>query len=416
MQDWYIILISVLLSAFFSGMEIAYLSSNKLKLELDKQSNSLRSNLLDKIMQSPSRLIATLLVGNNISLVVYGVFMARALEPQIEVHTQSPFLILLIQTLLSTLIILVSAEFFPKAFFRLNPNRFLKMGILPLSFFYFLLTPLVLVTLYLSKRGLKIIGISLVEDSPLFGKIDLEEYLSLHINNKEDKNLDLEVQILHNALDFSNIKVRECMIPRTDIVAIEITKPVEELMAIFIETKLSKVLIYKENIDQIIGYTHSNEMFNSPKDIKSILIPIPFVPESMLAIDLLELFIKKRKGIAVVVDEFGGTSGMLTVEDVVEEILGEIEDEHDHENELEKQLNEHRFLFSARLEIDYLNDKYDFDLPKSEEYETLAGMLINDLEEIPEKGTHIEIGNYRIIIEKVSNHKIDEIILEKGSF
>ena len=416
MTDWYIIICSVLLSAFFSGMEIAYLSSNKLKLELDKQSNSLRANLLEKIMQSPSRLIATLLVGNNISLVVYGIFMAKILEPTIETYTQSPFLVLLIQTIFSTLIILVSAEFFPKAFFRLNPNGFLKIGVLPLTFFFYILTPIVLITLYLSKRGLKIIGISLVEDSPLFGKIDLEEYLQLHIKNKEEKNLDLEVQILHNALDFSTIKVRECMLPRTDIVAIEVSKPVEELMAIFIETKLSKVLIYKENIDQIIGYTHSNEMFNFPKDIKSILIPIPFVPESMLAIDLLELFIKKRKGIAVVVDEFGGTSGMLTVEDVVEEILGEIEDEHDHENELEKQLDEKRYLFSARLEIDYLNNKYHFNLPKSEEYETLAGLLINDLEEIPEKGTQIEVGEYRIFIEKVSNHKIDEIILEKVGY
>lgn len=405
----------MIFSAFFSGMEIAYLSSNKLKIELDKQSNSLTANLLQKIMQSPSRLIATLLVGNNISLVVYGIFMAQLLEPSIELYTQSPFLILFFQTFFSTLIILVSAEFFPKAFFRLNPNGFLKVGMIPLSFFYYLLTPVVLITLYLSKKGLNILGISLVEDSPLFSKIDLEEYLKLHLNNKEDKNLDLEVQILHNALDFSNIKVRECMLPRTDIVAIEISKPIEELMTIFVETKLSKVLIYKENIDQIIGYTHSNDMFKSPKEIKSMLIPIPFVPESMLAIDLLELFIKKRKGIAVVVDEFGGTSGMLTVEDVVEEILGEIEDEHDHENELEKQLDEISYHFSARLEIDYLNDKYHFDLPKSEEYETLAGMLISDLEEIPEKGTEIEMGEYKLKIEKVSNHKIDEVILVKGS-
>ena len=416
MADWLIIAVSVLLSAFFSGMEIAYLSANKLKLELDKHSNSFAANLLQKIMQSPSRLIATLLVGNNISLVVYGIFMAKILEPIIGAYTQSPLLILFFQTLVSTLVILVSAEFFPKAFFRLNPNGLLKIGIMPLSFFYYILTPIVLITLYLSKRGLNIIGISLIEDSPLFGKIDLEEYLKLHINNKEDKNQDLEVQILHNALDFSSIKLKECMLPRTDIVAIEISKPVDELMAIFVETKLSKVLIYKDNIDQIIGYTHSNEMFNSPKDIKSILIPIPFVPESMLAIDLLELFIKNKKGIAVVVDEFGGTSGMLTLEDVVEEILGEIEDEHDHEKELEKQLDDTRYLFSARLEIDYLNDKYDFDLPKTEEYETLAGMLIDDLEEIPEKGTEINIGEYRILIEKVSNHKIDEIILEKGIY
>jgi len=413
MTIWSIILITIILSAFFSGMEIAYVSSNKLKLELDKQSNSFVSNMLEKILHSPSRFIATMLVGNNISLVVYGICMAKILEPNIEVFTQSSFLVLLIQTLISTLIILVSAEFLPKAFFRLNPNRFLKAGIVPLVIFYYLLSPIVSITLYLSKKGLKILGMALVEDSPVFGKIDLEEYLKLHIDDRENKNLDVEVHILQNALDFSNVKIRECMLPRTEIVAIDVTKSIEDLRDIFISTKLSKVLIYKENIDKIIGYAHSNEMFTSPKDIKSILIPIPYVPESMLAIDLLELFIKKRKGVAVVVDEFGGTSGMITVEDVVEEILGDIEDEHDNETELEKQLNEYTFKFSARLEIDYLNDKYHFNLPKSEEYETLGGLLISYLEEIPEKNTEISIGDYQFLIEEVSNNKIDEITIVK---
>lgn len=413
MTIWSIILITIILSAFFSGMEIAYVSSNKLKLELDKQSNSFVSNMLEKILHSPSRFIATMLVGNNISLVVYGICMAKIQEPKIEVFTQSSFLVLLIQTLISTLIILVSAEFLPKAFFRLNPNRFLKAGIVPLVIFYYLLSPIVSITLYLSKKGLKILGMALVEDSPVFGKIDLEEYLKLHIDDRENKNLDVEVHILQNALDFSNVKIRECMLPRTEIVAIDVTKSIEDLRDIFISTKLSKVLIYKENIDKIIGYAHSNEMFTSPKDIKSILIPIPYVPESMLAIDLLELFIKKRKGVAVVVDEFGGTSGMITVEDVVEEILGDIEDEHDNETELEKQLNEYTFKFSARLEIDYLNDKYHFNLPKSEEYETLGGLLISYLEEIPEKNTEISIGDYQFLIEEVSNNKIDEITIVK---
>ena len=413
MTVWSIIIISILLSAFFSGMEIAYVSSNKLKLELDKQSNSFVSSMLQKLLHSPSRFIATMLVGNNISLVIYGICMAKILEPKIEVFTQSPFLVLLIQTLVSTLLILVSAEFLPKAFFRLNPNRFLKAGVAPLAFFYYSLAPIVSITLYLSKKGLKILGMALVEDSPVFGKIDLEEYLKLHIDDIENKNLDVEVHILQNALDFSNVKVRECMLPRTEIVAVEVSKPIEELRDIFIKTKLSKVLIYQDNIDKIIGYAHSNEMFTSPKNIKSILIPIPYVPESMLAIDMLELFIKKRKGVAVVVDEFGGTSGMLTVEDVVEEILGDIEDEHDNENELEKQLNETTYKFSARLEIDYLNDKYYFDLPKSEEYETLGGLLISYLEEIPEKNTEISIGNYQFLIEEVSNNKIDEITIVK---
>jgi CBS domain containing-hemolysin-like protein len=256
-------------------------------------------------------------------------------------------------------------------------------------------------------------GLVLVEDSPVFGKVDLEEYLKLHTNEAEYKNLDVEVQILQNALDFSSVKVRECMLPRTDIVAIEVSKPIEDLLKIFIDTKLSKVLIYKDNIDKIIGYAHSNEMFKSPQNIKSILIPISYVPESMMANDMLELFIKERKGVAVVVDEFGGTSGMLTIEDVVEEILGEIEDEHDSEKDLEIKIDDLNYRFSARLEIDYLNDKYHFDLPRSEEYETLGGLLISQLEEIPEKNTEIYIGNYTIVVEEVSDTKIESVSLVK---
>jgi CBS domain containing-hemolysin-like protein len=413
MNSWIIIFSSVLLSAFFSGMEIAYISSNKLKLELDKQSNSIVARLLQKILHSPSKYIATMLVGNNISLVVYGITMAQILEPKIEIYTQSSFLVLLIQTLISTLIILVTAEFLPKAFFRLNPNRFLKILVVPLYLFHFLLGPIVSVTLFLSKRGLKLFGLVLVEDSPVFGKVDLEEYLKLHTNEAEYKNLDVEVQILQNALDFSSVKVRECMLPRTEIVAIEVSKPIEDLLKIFIDTKLSKVLIYKDNIDKIIGYAHSNEMFKSPQNIKSILIPISYVPESMMANDMLELFIKERKGVAVVVDEFGGTSGMLTIEDVVEEILGEIEDEHDSEKDLEIKIDDLNYRFSARLEIDYLNDKYHFDLPRSEEYETLGGLLISQLEEIPEKNTEIYIGNYTIVVEEVSDTKIESVSLVK---
>jgi len=413
MNSLIIIIASVLLSAFFSGMEIAYVSSNKLKLELDKQSNSIVARLLQRILHSPSKYIATMLVGNNISLVVYGITMAEILEPKIEIYTQSSFLVLLLQTLISTLVILITAEFLPKAFFRLNPNRFLKILILPLSFFHYILAPLVSITLFLSRKGLRLFGLVLVEDSPIFGKVDLEEYLKLHTNESEYKNLDVEVQILQNALDFSNIKVRECMLPRTEIVAIELSKPIEDLLKIFIDTKLSKVLIYQENIDTIIGYAHSNEMFKSPKDIKSILIPIPYVPESMMANDMLELFIKERKGVAVVVDEFGGTSGMLTIEDVVEEILGEIEDEHDSEKDLEVKVDEINYRFSARLEIDYLNDKYHFDLPKSEEYETLGGLLISQLEEIPEKDTEITLENYTITIDEVSKTKIEAVSLRK---
>tara|TARA_B100001741_G_scaffold313815_1_gene322281 strand:+ start:160 stop:1410 length:1251 start_codon:yes stop_codon:yes gene_type:complete len=414
MNSLIIIFVSILFSAFFSGMEIAYISSNKLKIELDKNKlNSFSAFAFQRILCSPSNFISTMLVGNNISLVIYGISMAKLLEPKIEIYIQSSLLILLFQTLISTLVILVSAEFFPKVFFRLNPNRLLRISVIPLIFFHFLLLPIVTVVLFLSKSGLKMIGLSIIEDSLVFGKIDLEEYLKLNLNKNAKKNIDVEVQILQNALDFSNIKIRESMLPRTDIIAVEVSKPIDDLVNIFIETKLSKVLIYKENIDNIIGYTHSNEIFKSPKNIISILIPISYVPESMMANDMLTLFIKERKGIAVVVDEFGGTSGIITLEDVVEEIFGEIEDEHDNEKDLEIKLNDTCFRFSARLEIDYLNNKYKFNLPKSEEYETLGGLLISKLEDIPMKNTEIKIGNFVIVVDEVSETKILSVSLIK---
>ena len=414
MNSLIIIFVSILFSAFFSGMEIAYISSNKLKIELDKNKlNSFSAFAFQRILCSPSNFISTMLVGNNISLVIYGISMAKLLEPKIEIFIQSSFLILLFQTLISTLLILVTAEFLPKVFFRLNPNRLLRISVIPLIFFHFLLLPIVTVVLFLSKSGLKMIGLSIVEDSLVFGKIDLEEYLKLNLNENAEKNIDVEVQILQNALDFSKIKLRESMLPRTDIIAVEVSKPIQDLVNIFIETKLSKVLIYKENIDNIIGYTHSNEIFKSPKNIISILIPISYVPESMMANDMLKLFIKERKGIAVVVDEFGGTSGIITLEDVVEEIFGEIEDEHDNEKDLEIKHNDTSFRFSARLEIDYLNNKYKFNLPKSEEYETLGGLLISKLEDIPVKNTKINIGNFVIVVDEVSETKILSVSLKK---
>ena len=280
---------------------------------------------------------------------------------------------------------MLASEFFPKIFFRFYANRLLKISVIPLTFFHFLLLPIVKVALLISKRGLKIIGITMLKDSMHLAKMNLKENLKLNFNQYINKNIDVEAQIFQNALDFSNITLRESMLPRTEIIAIEASKPIDELINIFIKTKLSKVLIFKENIDNIIGYTHSNEIFKTPKNIQSILIPISYVPENMMVNDLLTVFIKERKGIAVVVDEFGGTSGIITLEDVVEEIFGEIEDEHDNENDLEIKLNDTSFRFSARLEIDYLNNKYKFNLPKSDEYETLGGLLISKLEDIPKE-------------------------------
>ena len=414
MSIYLIILLSLATSAFFSGMEIAFISANKLKMELDLKSNSPLVKYLAKVFRSPSRFIATMLVGNNIALVIYGISMAEFLQPTFEYYLSSPSLILLFQTIFSTIIILVSAEFLPKAIFRIHSNRFLKGFSIPLIIFYFLLYPIVSFTLFISDKFMKLVGVKLVEDSPVFKKVDIEEYLNNYSKNKDSEEVDMEVQIMQNALDFSKVKVRECMIPRTEIIAIELSKSIDDLKSIFIQTKLSKVVIYQDNIEQVIGYAHSYDLFKNPSDVKSILLPIPIVTETMLANELLELFIEKRRAIALVVDEFGGTSGIITIEDVMEEIFGEIEDEFDAENEFENQIDENSFVFSARIEVDYLNDKYDFGLEVSDEYETLAGYLLSHLEEIPSKGTIVEAQNYRFIIEEVSEIKIEKIRLEKS--
>lgn len=392
-------------------MEIAFVSANKLKVELDRQSGRVYSRLLDGVLQSPAKFIATMLVGNNIALVIYGVMMAKLLEPNIEQYTQSGFVVLLAQTLVSTLIILVTAEFLPKAFFRINPNQFLKFFALPLFLFYYLLWPIVRITIYMSKIGLRLIGAPLKEEDSVFRKVDLEEYLKSSSKHEQE---DVEVQMLQNALDFSGIKVRECMVPRTEIVAVELSQSIEYLSKIFVNTKLSKVLIFRENIDHIIGYAHSLEMFKNPTSIRSILLPVPIVPESMLANELMEVFTKERKAVAVVVDEFGGTSGIVTIEDVMEEIFGEIEDEHDEEQLKEEVLKDGNLRLSARLEVDYLNEKYNLYLPESEAYETLGGLLVENFESIPKKGTEITIGNYTFITEQVSKTRIEKVLLKSN--
>ena len=409
MSSGILILSCLLLSAFFSGMEIAFVSANKLKVELDKQSGRAYSRLLEGVLQSPAKFIATMLVGNNIALVVYGVMMAKLLEPTIEQYTQSSFLVLLIQTIISTLIILLTAEFLPKAFFRINPNKFLKVFAFPLFLFYYLLWPIVRITIFMSKIGLRLIGAPLEEEDAVFRKVDLEEYLK---SSSKDEQEDVEVQMLQNALDFSSVKVRECMVPRTEIVAVDLSQSIEDLSKVFVETKLSKVLIYKENIDHIIGYAHSIEMFKNPTSIRSILLPIPIVPESMLANELMETFTKERKAVAVVVDEFGGTSGMVTIEDVMEEIFGEIEDEHDEEQLTEELLSDGDLRLSARLEVDYLNEKYNLDLPESEAYETLGGLIVENFESIPNEGAEITIGNYTFKAEQVSETRIEKVLLK----
>ena len=408
-----IILLSLLFSAFFSGMEIAFVTSNKLYLELMKKRGELNARILSPFLESPSRFIATMLVGNNISLVVYGIEMAQILEPFIRLYTNLDSLVLLLQTILSALIVLVSAEFIPKVLFSLNANRFIRLFAIPASLCYYGLYVVVSFVVGISNFILKrLMRVKQLDEKRAFGRIDLQQYLEEHATEGVDKEqLEPEIQIFQNALDFSKVKARECMVPRNEIVAMEIGEDINSLRDKFVDTGFSKILIYKENIDQIIGFTHSYELFKQPKDIKSILLPITLVPETMTANDILNLFIKERKSIALVVDEFGGTSGLLTVEDIIEEIFGEIEDEHDMVELVEVQISEEEFIFSARHEIDYLNEKYHLKLPESEDYETLSGLIVNHCENIPELNERIDIGEFSFEILEVELTRIETVQL-----
>ena len=409
----FVIFITLLFSAFFSGMEIAFVSSSKLKIELENKQGKLAAKIYSKFLKKESNFIGAMLVGNNVALVVYGVLMAKLLEPWLNQFMTSSVAVLLLQTLISTLLVLVSAEFLPKTIFRINPNRTLNFFCIPVWILYNGLRPIVFITIGLSNLILRVaLKAEIKDDKPVFGKVDLDNYLKQILDqSKPEEELDSEVQIFQNALGFSDVKARECMVPRTEIVAIEIDTDISDLKTKFIETGLSKILVYKDNIDNIIGYTQSFDLFKKPDTLKNILIPISIVPETMPANETLDVFINKKKGIAVVVDEFGGTSGMITLEDLVEEIFGEIEDEHDKELYTEQELGNGMFKFSARLEIDYLNEKYKLSIPVSDEYETLAGYIINNHESIPEKGETIVITNFQFEVLSVSQNRIDEVVL-----
>lgn len=402
-----LIILTLLFSAFFSGMEIAFVSSNKLKLELDKKSNSFTSRIISIFTKEESRFIINMLIGNNIALVIYGLLMAELLEGQLKIFIASTFLIFLLQTIISTLIILIFAEFIPKAIFRINSNNILKFFALPLLLTYLLLYPFNLLMMTLSKWVLKgLFNVDLQEGQRFFDRVDLDAYLSM-LKTEEDDNM--EVEMLQNALELPSIKARECMIPRTEIVAVEIDTSIATLKQKFIESKLSKILIFKNDIDNVIGYVHSLDLFRKPKSIKSILMPIPIVTETMVASELLELLIKKQRAVAVVVDEYGGTSGMVTVEDVTEEIVGEIEDEHDAETLIDEKLDEKTFIFSARTEVDTINKKYNLNLPTSEEYETLAGLLLHFHEDIPDLEAMVKIDKFNFVVKEVNDRSIQLI-------
>ena len=417
-ENLYIILfiLSLIGSAFFSGMEQAYLSSNRLRIEVERTRGSLRGRINAIFYRNQSTMIAMMLLGNNISLVVYGITFGHLLigESNELWGIKSEMLILSIQTILSTLLVLIGAEFFPKAIASINPNRFLNLGTYPLLLVYVILYLPTQFILFLSLLLLKATGSKMKSSEKVFSKIDLEHYVQdMNSRMKEEEHFGNEIQILQNALDFNSVKARDCMVPRIDIVSVELNDDISILHNKFIETNFSKILVYRENIDNIIGYVHSFEMFKKPESIKQMLLPISFVPEAISGMELLQLFTEKSGNIAVVVDEYGGTAGAVTIEDVIEEIFGEIEDEHDVEDLLEEEINEGEYLFSARHEIDYLNDEYKLNLQESEDYETLGGLILDHLENIPEAGTRVEIDGIIMEITEVSDNRINTVRLYK---
>ena len=415
--DLVIIFCSLILSAFFSGMEIAFVSANKIHVEIEKKQNDFLAKILTRLTKKPSKFIATMLVGNNISLVIYGFFMGDLLMDWfMRMNLEIPILhyifvdlSLLTQTIISTLIILLTAEFLPKVFFQIYANTLLKFFAVPAYLFYMLFSFISSFIIWISDLVLKRFFKTQGDEVQLaFTKVELGNYINEQMEKvEEDQEIDSEIQIFQNALEFSEVKSREVMIPRTEIVAVDLETEPKKLVETFTATGLSKILIYKENIDDIIGYIHSFELFKKPPNIKSILLPVVFVPETMLVKDVLNILIKKRKSIAVVIDEYGGTSGMMTVEDIVEELFGEIEDEHDPVVLIEEKLGEDHYLFSARLEVDYINEAYKLDFPVGDNYETLGGYIVNHTEEIPPKDGIVQIEDYQFHIREVSNTKIE---------
>lgn len=406
-----IIGISILLSAFFSGMEIAFVSANKLHIELEKKREGFIPKILNKITQKSSKFITTMLVGNNISLVVYSYYMGTFLLRFLPLESFNEFSILLIQTIISTIIILVTAEFLPKAIFRIYANEVLKIFALPAYFFYILFHFVSDFISIISDFFLRVFfKTNADEQQTEFSKEELGNYITEQLDSgNNDDERDSEIQIFQNALEFHNVKAREVMVPRTEIVAVEIHDKVSNLKKKFIDSGLSKVLVYNTSLDDVIGYVNAFELFKKPKSIKSIILPVEIVPESMLINNILNGLMKKRKSVAIVVDEYGGTSGMITVEDIVEELFGEIEDEHDTQEFLEEKHSETDFSFSARLEVDYLNEEYNLDIPKSEAYETLGGFIIDYTENIPATEDVVEIEDFKIKILKMNNAKIEEV-------
>jgi CBS domain containing-hemolysin-like protein len=407
-----VIFVSILLSAFFSGMEIAFVSANKMHIELEKKKNSFLSKILSRITKKPSKFITTMLVGNNISLVIYGYFMGDVLMKAFNPYIHNEFLLLLLQTFISTIIILITAEFLPKAIFRIYANEAIKIFAIPAYLFYILFNVFSRFITYISDFFLRIFFNTSEDKVQLaFTKAELGHYIDEQLETAEDE-LDSEIQIFQNALEFHNVKAREAMIPRTEIVAVEVHDSPNNLKQLFNDTGFSKIMVYNNSLDDIIGYAHFFDLFKKPKNIRSILLPIEIVPETMMINDILNDLIHKSKSVAIVLDEYGGTSGLITVEDIIEELFGEIEDEHDSVKLLEEKINDREFKFSTRLEVDYINETYNLELAENSNYETLGGLIVHHTENIPSSGEVIEIDNYQFTILKESASKIEEVYLK----
>ena len=412
-----IILLCLLLSAFFSGMEIAFVSSNRIFIEIEKNKSGFTAKFLGFITQNPSRFITTMLVGNNITLVIYGILMGdkiiEVLFPEV-LGVELPLLILFYQTLISTGIILLTAEFLPKVFFQLYANQLVKFFVLPAAFFHAVFSPISHFILQLTNAILRLFFKTGAEKMELaFSKLELGDYIEEQVEGIQNKaNLDAEIQIFQNALEFATVKAREVMVPRAEVTAIEKGKSIEELKDLFATTGYSKIPVYEDTVDDIIGFVHAFEMLKQPKSIKEILLPVEFIHEPNPINEVLDRLTRKRKSIAVVLDEYGGTAGLLTIEDIVEELFGEIEDEYDQVDHYERQISQTQFEFSARLEIDYLNTTYNLQLPQDENYETLGGLIVYHTEKIPAEGGILSIVNYRIKVTQVSSTKIERVSLE----
>ena len=415
MSIYFSLIIAMIFSAFFSGMEIAFVSVDKLRFEMERKSG-ISSRILGLFFKNPNDFISTMLVGNNIALVVYGILMAQIIGDNLLAgFIDNHFIMVLVQTVISTLIILVTGEFLPKTLFKINPNLVLNVFALPLFVCYILLFPISKLSSGLSYLFLRIFGLKINKEvsDKAFGKVDLDYFVQSGIDNATDENdLDAEVKIFQNALDFSNIKIRDCIVPRTEVVAVDKTTSLEELKSRFIESGISKIIVYDGNIDNVIGYIHSSEMFRNPKDWCNNVKDVPIVPETMAANKLMQLFMQQKKTIAVVVDEFGGTSGIVSLEDLVEEIFGDIEDEHDNTSYVCKQIGENEYVLSARLEIEKVNEIFGLDLPESDDYLTVGGLILHQYQSFPKMHELVKVGHYHFKVVKVTATKIELVKLK----